>query len=61
MQCKGFIYARSKPEIDVEKLTHFALGIFWKAGVHSWKKNKDEPMINLGVYGQPLRIPLKCG
>jgi len=56
MQCKGFIYARSKPEIDVEKLTHFALGIFWKAGVHSWKKNK-----NLGVYGQPLRIPLKCG
>jgi len=56
---QGLYYACSNPEIDVEKLTHFALGIFWRAGVHSWKKNKDEPMINLGVYGEPIRLWLR--
>ena len=28
--------AGQNPEIAVEKLTHFALGLFWKASVHSW-------------------------
>jgi len=56
---QGLYYAASNPEIDVEKLTHFALGIFWRAGVHSWKKNKDEPMIDLGEFGEPIRLWLR--
>jgi hypothetical protein len=43
------------PEIDVEKLTHFAMGIFWKASVHSWKKHKDKPRIQLGKYSGAIR------
>ena len=43
------------PEIDVNKLTHFAMGIFWKASVHSWKKEKAEPRIKLGPYSNVIR------
>ena len=53
---QGLYYASSNPEIDVEKLTHFALGIFWRASVHSWKKNKGKPMIDLDAYGEPIRL-----
>ena len=42
-------------KIDVEKLSHFALGIFWKASVASWRLNEKEPMINLGPYADGLR------
>jgi hypothetical protein len=56
---QGLYLACSNPEIDVEKLTHFALGIFWRAGVHSWKKNKDEPLIDLGSYGERIRLWLR--
>jgi hypothetical protein len=39
----GLYSAAENPEIDVEKLTHFAIGICWKAAVHSWKaKEKGE-------------------
>ena len=31
-------FAAENADIDVEKLTHFAMGVFWKASVHSWKK-----------------------
>lgn len=47
--------ARTNPAIDVEKLTHFAIGIFWKASVASWKADDKEPMINLGPYADELR------
>jgi hypothetical protein len=56
--CEGdrAIYsARTNPAIDVEKLTHFALGIFWKASVASWKGDDKEPMINLGPDADRLR------
>jgi hypothetical protein len=43
------------PEIDVKKLAHFAMGIFWKASVHSWKKEKGDPRIKLGPYSGVLR------
>jgi hypothetical protein len=43
------------PEIDVKKLTHFAMGIFWKASVHSWKRQKGKPRIQLGKYSEAIR------
>ena len=44
-------YAASpNPDIEVEKLTHFALGVFWKASVHSWRKNENENLIELGLF-----------
>jgi hypothetical protein len=49
-------YAAVKnPEIKADKLIHFALGIFWKAAVHSWAGGKREPLIELGKYGEPAR------
>jgi hypothetical protein len=47
--------AADNPEIDIEKLTHFALGVFWKASVHSWSGTKKESLIDLGPYSDKLR------
>jgi hypothetical protein len=56
----GVLYfAAQNPLIDVHKLVHFGLGIFWKAAVHSWKGNTTEPMIELGPYCEPVRTWLK--
>jgi hypothetical protein len=50
------LYAGAQnPEIDVEKLTHFALGLFWKASVHSWRGDTNHPRINLGPYSEEIR------
>jgi len=43
------------PQIDVAKLTHFAMGVFWKASVHSWARDRRMPMIELGPYADKLR------
>lgn len=52
----GSIYdASENPEIEVERLTHFAIGIFWKASVHSWRGSKTAAMIDLGAYSDRLR------
>ena len=56
---EGLFYARDNPEIDVEKIAHFALGIFWKASVHSWKGDKSEPMITLGPEQENIRLWLR--
>jgi hypothetical protein len=56
---EGIFYAGNNPAIDIEKLTHFALGIFWKAAVHSWKGGESAPMIELGPYEEPIRRWLK--
>jgi hypothetical protein len=48
-------FASKIPEIDVKKLTHFAMGIFWKASVHSWKREKGKPRINLGRFSDAIR------
>jgi len=57
---KGAIYyAAQNPHIDVEKLTHFAMGIFWKAAVHTWRIGKETIKIELGPYAEPIRSWLR--
>jgi len=51
------MYAASgNPKIDVAKLTHFAMGVFWKASVHSWRGDETEPLIQLAKYGELARV-----
>ena len=45
----------NNPEIKREALIHFALGIFWKASVHSWKQGSTAPWIDLGLQSEDLR------
>jgi len=47
--------AKRNPQINVEAITHFAIGIFWKASVHGWAKDRKEPRIELGPYSDKLR------
>lgn len=51
-------FATKNPKIDVPKLVHFALGIFWKASVHPWRGNRKQNLISLGRYGEPVRLYL---
>jgi hypothetical protein len=51
--------AANNPEIRVDKLTHFALGMFWKASVHSWSGTATDPRIELGPYSEKIRIWLR--
>ena len=51
--------AANNPEIRVDELTHFALGIFWKASVHSWSGSRTEPLIDLGPYSENVRTWLR--
>jgi hypothetical protein len=56
-----FAYAAVKnPEIHPEKLLHFAMGIFWKAAVHSWSGSRTTPMIDLGEFTEPVRKYLRA-
>jgi hypothetical protein len=49
------MYAASRnPEIDTAKLTHFAMGVFWKASVHSWIGSETAPLIKFGKYGESV-------
>jgi len=43
------------PEIQADKVAHFAMGIFWKAAVHSWRGITTEPLIELGPYAEKVR------
>lgn len=56
---EGLFYAANNPAIDVEKITHFAMGIFWKAAVHSWKAGNGAPMIDLAGYEEEIRLWLR--
>jgi hypothetical protein len=51
----GMYAAARNPEMDTTSLTHFAMGIFWKASVHSWRANDTAPLIDLGEYGESVR------
>jgi hypothetical protein len=53
-------FAAKNLEIKVDKLTHFALGMFWKASVHSWSGARSEPQIELGPYSENLRRWLRA-
>jgi hypothetical protein len=52
-------YTARNPAIDVAKLTHFAIGMFWKASVHPWLGNSAEPRIELGPYSDRIRLWLR--
>lgn len=50
------IYAASRnPAIEIEKLIHFAIGVFWKASIHSWRGDSKELQIDLGPYRESVR------
>jgi hypothetical protein len=51
--------AARNQRIKINKLAHFALGIFWKASIHSWRGKEREPLIRLGTYREPLRVFLR--
>src|ERR1700722_487881 len=55
----GTYYAAQNPQIDVEKLTHFAMGMFWKAAVHTWRNGREKIRIELGPYTEPIRLWLR--
>jgi hypothetical protein len=48
-------FAVKNPEIKIDQLAHFALGLFWKASVHPWKAGRIEPRIELGPYSEEIR------
>jgi len=53
-------YAAAKnAEIDVDKIIHFAIGVFWKAAIHSWSGHRLDPVIDLGPYAERLRTFLR--
>jgi hypothetical protein len=57
---EGRGYAASRnPEVKVDKLIHFAMGVFWKASVHSWRGDRKEPQIELGPYRDDVRVFLR--
>lgn len=51
--------AAYNPRIDVAKVIHFAMGIFWKAAVHSWIGGRTEPLIDLGDQTERIRKYLR--
>lgn len=51
--------ASHNPAIEVDKLVHFAMGVFWKASVHSWEGGNKTPRIELGPYGEKVRTFLR--
>jgi hypothetical protein len=55
----ALFYAVKNSLIDAEKLTHFAMGMFWKASVHAWRGNSTEPRIELGPYSDRIRLWLR--
>jgi hypothetical protein len=36
-------FGAQNPIIDSDKIIHFAMGIFWKASVHSWRGGEKDP------------------
>jgi hypothetical protein len=50
--------AAENPLIKADKLLHFALGIFWKASVHSWGST-DDSLIALGPDSDRIRVWLR--
>lgn len=55
---KGYLTA-DKPDVQVERLIHLGMGIFWKASVHSWRGETTTPRIELGPYENRVRTWLR--
>jgi hypothetical protein len=49
------------PDIRTDFLVHFALGIFWKAGVHDWQTGHGTLRLELGSYQDDMRSFLLGG
>ena len=43
------------PRIDLSKLVYFALSVFWRASVHTWRVQDSQANIDLGPYTEPIR------
>jgi hypothetical protein len=52
-------FAAKTPQVLCNKIIHFATGVFWKAAVHPWNPGKNEPLIDLKEYAEPVRRYLK--
>ncbi len=51
-----FVYsAAPMTEIDAEQLSHFGMGVFWKAAVHNWRSKAGLFRIDLGPYADEIR------
>jgi len=50
----GYAAARN-PQIEVDKLIHFVMGVYWKASIHSWRAGRTEPSIEFGPYRERVR------
>jgi hypothetical protein len=49
------------PEFDTDKVVHFALGVFYKAAVHSWlvdDKSQRRLKLEFGPYEEAIRLHL---
>jgi len=52
----GDIFAAgSNSDIDIQKISHFALGVFWKASLYPWEFGE----ISLGPYSETIRTWLR--
>lgn len=51
----GIYMVADNPEIKADNLAHFAMGVFWKAAVHSWREGDRSTKIELGPYADPFR------
>jgi hypothetical protein len=51
--------AGRNPAIEIQKLIHFTVGVFWKASIHSWEGGNKTPRIELGPYGERVRTFLR--
>jgi hypothetical protein len=47
--------AARNPRIETGKIVHFAMGIFWKAAVHSWSGQQVEPWIDIRPIKDDIR------
>jgi hypothetical protein len=55
---KVYLVAQN-PKIEATKVVHFAMGIFWKAAVHSWIGGETRPLIDLGQHTESIRRYLR--
>jgi hypothetical protein len=53
----GAIYATGAvPELDMEKVIYFATSVFWRASVHSWRRDNRTIRLDLGSFEKSLRL-----
>jgi hypothetical protein len=48
----------SNPEIDVDKLTHFGIGVFYKGAVHPWNNGTPESFLKLAPEAVEREVPV---